>query len=650
MAESDPIKRGFQAVSDLVKTWKVGDYAHHVRYVREKSMQSEFLVIFSLPAPTKPVPEHVAMATFYVRLTDEEGASPKIVYCLETNHQKLDAYKLPIRKFWLDEAIKRKRKVLADSKMFQQEAKLPMPKAFIPGQYKAEALIVDEANNAFLDNQDRLLEATANLGDAQDVALRNAQESVVELENLLVSVFNDADKDGNGVLDKEEFSALLDTANLGLDASEKLQLMMFADLNGDNSIEYAEFAGIGADVIQTMRLRKQAEAGEALLDAKAELEARKTLHSLGVDEVTATLLEAFKQFDSDGSGRLERAEIVSALQALSLGATKLTSREIRMIMSHIDEDGSGTIEYNEFAPLMFNWMVEALKLGFLASETNELQEYMFEHCMSYDASGQGMLDYHTLKRSLMDMDLVQLSPIQMHSLLADVVYDEDDRVALDKWVPGAARLVYSMFDPQLEYKRKTVEKMARITPLQALTDDEKARLAKMTQDVFMVYDADGSGKLDRVEFQKCLTESQMGFTERQIQHMMAAADVSEDGMIDYGEFETLFNTTLLELSRLDAIEKMLAADDATRTLVQEAQILLDELMIPMHIAFDLAAEGTDAVPTDALVALMRTKGPEWELSGETVEALCGAIANEYPSGAPTWKELVALIERMAFQG
>ncbi len=34
-----------------------------------------------------------------------------------------------------------------------------------------------------------------------------------------------------------------------------------------------------------------------------------------------------------------------------------------MIMSYLDEDESGTIEYNEFAPLMFNWMVEALKLG-----------------------------------------------------------------------------------------------------------------------------------------------------------------------------------------------------------------------------------------------------------------------------------------------
>ena len=42
--------------------------------------------------------------------------------------------------------------------------------------------------------------------------------------------------------------------------------------------------------------------------------------------------------------------------------------QVRMIMTYIDEDGSGTIEYNEFAPLMFNWMVEALKLGFLGNE------------------------------------------------------------------------------------------------------------------------------------------------------------------------------------------------------------------------------------------------------------------------------------------
>ena len=71
-----------------------------------------------------------------------------------------------------------------------------------------------------------------------------------------------------------------------------------------------------------------------------------------------------------------------------------------MIMSYIDEDESGTIEYNEFAPLMFNWMIEALKLGFLASETSEIQEYLYAHCSSYDDQNSGALNYHTLKTAL----------------------------------------------------------------------------------------------------------------------------------------------------------------------------------------------------------------------------------------------------------
>ena len=44
----------------------------------------------------------------------------------------------------------------------------------------------------------------------------------------------------NGYLDAAEFSALLDTANLGLDATEKRQLLMMCDINGDGRIEYAE--------------------------------------------------------------------------------------------------------------------------------------------------------------------------------------------------------------------------------------------------------------------------------------------------------------------------------------------------------------------------------------------------------------------------
>ena len=92
--------------------------------------------------------------------------------------------------------------------------------------------------------------------EAADVAARNELESVFELEALLVQIFKDADKDDNGYLDPAEFAALLDTADLGLGDMEKKQLLMIADANGDGKMEYAEFAPLGADVIQTMRMRK----------------------------------------------------------------------------------------------------------------------------------------------------------------------------------------------------------------------------------------------------------------------------------------------------------------------------------------------------------------------------------------------------------
>ena len=156
------MKAGFKAVSELVKSWRTGDYVHHVRHLADKGTAGhEFLVIFSIPQPTKPVPEHVANATFTVRMPsagDEEEAAPKISYTMETQHQRLDG-SLPIRKVWLDAAVRRKRKVLADSRMFAQASRLPAPVAFVPGAYKAEAAVVATLIDGAVENEERLMDA-----------------------------------------------------------------------------------------------------------------------------------------------------------------------------------------------------------------------------------------------------------------------------------------------------------------------------------------------------------------------------------------------------------------------------------------------------------------------------------------------------------
>lgn len=645
-------KAMFHAVDDLVKSWTTtGDYVHHVRTVKESDDACEFLVIFSRPEPTKPVVEHTAEATFHVKPSYDEESPPKITYTVDTQQQKIPGH-LPIRKQWLDAAIRRKQTVMGVSHMFATTSKLPQPQPFVPGMYKAADALADTAMDGLADNEDRLMSAAAAMEEAADVAARNELESVFELEALLVQIFKDADKDGNGYLDPAEFAALLDTAELGLGDMEKKQLLMIADANGDGKMEYAEFAPLGADVIQTMRMRKLNQEENEFIESSAEMQARAVLHGLGEEEVTQLLTNAFMTYDTDKSGRLERREILECLQSLTLGSTKLTPKEIKMIMQFIDEDGSGTIEYNEFAPLMFNWMVEALKMGFLQSEMGDVEMYLHDHISGYVEGDAGKVSFAKLKTALMEMDLVQLTPIQLHTVLADAAADESGAVEVDAFCRGAARLVQRMVDPSLEHKRMTVSKMATITPLQALSEDERERLHQMAARVFQTFDEDHSGKLDRFEFHKCLSESKMGLTDRQISHMMAAADVSEDGLIDYGEFASLFDSVILELARADAIDRMLTqqAEDETRgVIVYDMQRMIDELMIPLHIAFDIASdggaaeEGDDAtVESEALKQMLATKAAEWGLHQETVAAMFEAIDRFEKL---TWRQLVEIIEQ-----
>ena len=644
--EAFPLSKAFAAVDGPIKSWGLRPYQHHVRHVRDHGDKGqEFLAIFSIPEPTLPVTKVVASATFMVRAPRDAGDPPKVTYTIEAQRAKLPIDR-PIRRAWLDAAIKRKRSIQEVRASFKKEGRLPQPLAFVPGKYKAAQALDDAKFDGMDENEERLMEASMEYEEAHMAAVANALESDAELEQLLVSIFNDGDSDGNGHLDAKEFRALLSTAQLDLDESEVRQLLVLADANGDGKIEYAEFAPLGADIIQTMRLRKLNQAEQALAEEEAELNARELIHGLGEEVIVKTCLAAFREFDTDNSGRLERAEIEECLKALTLGATKLTPREIKMVLAYIDEDESGTVEYNEFAPLMFNCLVEALKMGFLESEMDDVSLYLTQHLGSY-TDEDGRLSVKTLKAALMDADLIALTPIQMQTVLADAPVDKEDKVKIAQFVPAAARMIWKLTDPMLEAKRVKVTKMAKVTPLQALTPEEVERLKSLAQTVFTEFDADKSGKLDRAEFHKCLTESKMGLSERQIQHLMMAADEDEDGTIDYNEFADLFYNCLMEMSRQMAIDRMME-QDFIQGVKQSLEAFLDELMIPLHLAFDIASAGQDTCAVEAVVDILWSKSKEWSVMPEAVKILAAGVT-EQPKPALSWDDLVAIIEKVVME-
>ena len=59
--------------------------------------------------------------------------------------------------------------------------------------------------------------------------------------------------------------------------------------------------------------------------------------------------DAFKQFDADGNGSIDKAELSQALKA---SGGSFTQQDIDTIFAAGDSDGNGEIDYEEFIALM----------------------------------------------------------------------------------------------------------------------------------------------------------------------------------------------------------------------------------------------------------------------------------------------------------
>merc|ERR1711943_183335 len=59
--------------------------------------------------------------------------------------------------------------------------------------------------------------------------------------------------------------------------------------------------------------------------------------------------EAFSLFDSDASGMIDIRELKAAMRALGF---EVKNEELKKMVTDVDNDGSGTIEFNEFLGMM----------------------------------------------------------------------------------------------------------------------------------------------------------------------------------------------------------------------------------------------------------------------------------------------------------
>ncbi|NP_001303126.1 calcium-dependent protein kinase 34-like [Brassica napus] len=175
-----------------------------------------------------------------------------------------------------------------------------------------------EAPDVPLDNavMSRLKQFKA-MNNFKKVALRVIAGCLSEEEIMgLKEMFKGMDTDDSGTITLEELRQGLAKQGTRLSEYEVQQLMEAADADGNGTIDYGEF------IAATMHINR--------LDREEHL------------------YSAFQHFDKDNSGYITMEELEQALREFGMN----DGRDIKEIISEVDGDNDGRINYEEFVAMM----------------------------------------------------------------------------------------------------------------------------------------------------------------------------------------------------------------------------------------------------------------------------------------------------------
>ena len=235
---------------------------------------------------------------------------------------------------------------------------------------------------------------------------------------LLKDIFARYDTDRSGSLEFEELSIAL--KRLGIDAkrAELLELFHRIDTSGDGRVDFEEFCNFVATLDTLSEAMSMAEDDT---DNNNMHITTTTTDSLAEDVTVASapiaplsdetlLQQVFHIIDKDGSGTIERAELVALLLELNYDVTQ---SELNDIVESFDQDGSGTIDFDEFKNAFQSqyWARDLLQLFHTAFS----QHAKFR---SLDSQGLDLLEYDamTLKESGSPAHSQMISTANIHRL------------------------------------------------------------------------------------------------------------------------------------------------------------------------------------------------------------------------------------------
>ena len=146
----------------------------------------------------------------------------------------------------------------------------------------------------------------------------------------------------------------------------------------------------------------------------------------------AEMKEAFGLFDEDGDGEITEEDLGKLLAALGDMATET---QVHALFLEVDEDGGGSIDFDEFMVMMADRMKE-----------RDTEEEVIEAFKVFDADASGYITADELRRILMDIG-EDVSEEEMNQLILEadldgngrIDYDEFNKLVSDDFISGNAK-------------------------------------------------------------------------------------------------------------------------------------------------------------------------------------------------------------------
>lgn len=254
-------------------------------------------------------------------------------------------------------------------------------------------------------------------------------KSLLDGDALNRDLFEAADKDGSGVIDRNELRLIMKELGNPLSPQDLDEAMAEMDSDGSGEIDFVEFSTWWSKRSSTQILRANEQ-----------------------DPQTEYYKEMFLHADTGGEGSLDREEL--RVLMIELGR-EMADHELDTAMQIMDEDGGGTVDLPEFMK-WFAWLIDG----------DTTVRKMFD---SADADGSGMLDHEevgaALKRLCTEMDGGELTDSQIQEAIKLMDVDGSGEVDFEEfsswWNVYTFQQRFKPDDPIIAHHRSSFDEVAK---------------------------------------------------------------------------------------------------------------------------------------------------------------------------------------------